>query len=378
MSYFDEYEVRKTIEIMKPNGKLFEARVIYSDRAIYSGYFRNADDFISAVSQMDLQRANVYITLNEINDSCDAREQYNRFIKNTITTSDDNIVGYDWMLIDLDPKRSSGTSSSEQELQDAKTVGNKIYQTLRNMGFEKPVFAYSGNGVHLLYKIHIANNSENKELIKKCLQAIHLLFTEGVIELDVETVVDADVKNFNPSRITKCYGFLSQKGRSTEDRPHRMSRIIGTPDYYANIKATPIAYLRKLASVIPEKTETPQQYNNYNPQQFDVEQWMNKYGINYRKVSVTGGTKYLLDHCPFNENHKGKDAMVFRRDNGALSYFCFHASCADKHWAEFRQHFEPNAYERENYQREQKMYYSFNRNRKPPEPKPIEKKEQPS
>lgn len=374
MNYFDENEVRKTIAIMKPDGKLFEVRIIYGDKRTYSGYFKSADDFINAVRKMDLKRANVYITLNEVDESCESREQFNCFVKGAMTTSDDNIVGYEWLLIDLDPKRASGTSSSEQEMEDAKKVGNSIYQTLRNMGFERPVFAYSGNGVHLLYKIHIANTKENAELIKKCLQAIHMLFSDGVIDIDVETNIDADVKNYNASRITKCYGFLSQKGRSTKDRPHRMSKIIGNVADYESLKPTPIAYLKKLASVIPEKQETPQQYNGYNPQKFDVEQWMDKYGIEYDKVQITGGTKYVLNHCPFNENHKGKDAVVFRRDNGALSFFCFHSSCADKHWKEFRQHFEPNAYEKQWMEEERKMYSRYNRNRDLPKPQKIEAK----
>ena len=94
---------------------------------------------------------------------------------------------------------------------------------------------------------------------------------------------------------------------------------------------------------------------------------MQKYGIGYKAVGCSDGTKYILDHCPFNENHKGKDAMVFRRNNGALSYICLHDSCSDKHWKEFRQFFEPNAYERREAVRNERMYHSYNRHMKPPQ-----------
>ena len=59
--------------------------------------------------------------------------------------------------------------------------------------------------------------------------------------------------------------------------------------------------------------------------------------------------------------------MVFRRNNGALSFVCLHDSCADKHWKEFRQFYEPNAYERREAVRQERMYHSFNRHMKPPQ-----------
>lgn len=360
MTFFNEQEVRKTIAIMKPSNQVFECRVIYNNKQTYSGYFSDADTLIKAMRSINPKDCNVYFTLNTLKAGCYSRTQRDKFEKNPKTTTADDVIGYEWLLIDLDPKRVSGTSSTEEELQAAKDVGNKVYTGLKNLGFEDPIFAFSGNGVHLLYKIHIANTDETKALIKKCLEVVHLMFTTED--------VDPDLKVHDPNRITKLYGFLSQKGSNTEERPHRISYIIGGAEKYANIKTTDIEYLRKLANLIPDEPDVPQRYNSYNPGTFDVEAWFDKYDIGYTPVSYkNGGVKYILDHCPFDENHKGKDAVVFKMPNGALSFLCLHSSCADKHWSDFRKFYEPNAYERREAVRSERMYHSYNRHMKPPQ-----------
>ena len=356
-NYFDANEVKKAISLMKPDGQLFECRMLEGSK-IYSGYFTDAETLVNALSRENLRDRNVYITLNEIDSGCYGRKQRDCFIliRKDPTTGDKDIVGYDWLMVDLDPTRPSGTSSSDAELEEAKDLGNKVYLALRNLGFEKPLFAYSGNGVHLLYRINLSNDDERVALVKKCLQVLDMMFSTERVKVDT--------KNFNLSRICKLYGCKSAKGADTKDRPHRMSHIIGDP---TEIKVTDIAYLEKLANLIPDEADKPQEYNSYSPSSFNLEEWMQKYGIQYKAVGCSDGTKYILDHCPFNENHKGKDAMVFRRNNGALSFVCLHDSCADKHWKEFRQFYEPNAYERREAVRQERMYHSFNRHMKPPQ-----------
>lgn len=364
--WFDENEVKKTIAIMKPDGQLFECRMLEGTK-IYSGYFTDADTLVNALSRENLRDRNVYITLNEIDEGCYGRKQHDCFVQirnKEPTTGDKDIVGYNWLMVDLDPERPSGTSSSEAEMAEAKTLGNKVYLGLRNMGFENPLTAYSGNGVHLLYKIQLANTPERVELVSKCLKVLDLLFSTERVKVDV--------RNSNPSRICKLYGCTSTKGADTKDRPHRQSYIIGNP---TDIKVTDISYLEKLASVIPEESEKPQQYNSYNPKSFDIEAWMQKYDMGYKRVDWSGGIKYILDHCPFDENHKGKDAVIFKSANGAIGFNCFHNSCQGRTWKDVRKLKEPDAYERREAIRTERMYHSYNRHMKPPvrvTEKPVE------
>lgn len=358
MKFIDENEIKKTISIMKPDSQLFEVRVIYSNAPALSGYFTDADTLIENLRRIDHRNCNVYITLNQINAACYSRSQRDVFYKSPKTSTKDNeIDGYDWLMIDLDPDRVSGVSSSAKELDAAHQLGNKIYLALKNLGFEKPICADSGNGVHLLYKISLNNNAEMTALVKRCLQALDMLFSDDVIKIDVS--------NHNASRICKLYGTLAQKGSDTAERPHRMSRITMVPDV---IKATDISYLQKLAKMYPEEPEKPQTYNNYSPKTFDLEAWLQKYGIEYKAdVRDDKAVKYVLEHCPFDANHTGKDAVIFKSPSGAIGFHCFHNSCQGRTWKDVRLLFEPNAYERRIADQAERMYHSYNRHMKPPQ-----------
>jgi hypothetical protein len=120
-----------------------------------------------------------------------------------------------------------------------------------------------------------------------------------------------------------------------------MSRIEYVP---AEIKRNDISLLRELTQLLP-KSETPQKYNSYNPGKFDLQAWIDKYNIPVaEKTNWQGGTKWILKECPFDSNHKGKDASIIQTADGKICYNCFHSSCSGNHWKEFRQLYEPDAY----------------------------------
>ena len=48
---FDENEVRKTISVLKPDGQLFEVRII-GNKVTYSGYFKNADTLVAGLKKI--------------------------------------------------------------------------------------------------------------------------------------------------------------------------------------------------------------------------------------------------------------------------------------------------------------------------------------
>lgn len=75
----NENEIRRTLSLLKPDGHLFEVRVIYNSKAVYSGYFKSADDLMAALSRdiRDYANCNIYITLNYLNDECYSRSQRN-------------------------------------------------------------------------------------------------------------------------------------------------------------------------------------------------------------------------------------------------------------------------------------------------------------
>lgn len=342
---FEPDEIRRTINVLKADGELFEVRCLEANgKRVYSGYFCNPDTLIQQLQRINSADSNIYLSLNYVKSECYSREQRDKFVLNAKnTTSDNDIEGYEWLFIDVDPQRAAGVSSSEEQLQKAKARGNKVYAYMKKIGFNEPVTALSGNGIHLLYRISLANNEANRQLVKKCLNALDMFFSDDEIKIDTT--------NFNPSRICKLYGTMARKGSNIPENPHRLSHLLTE----GNREPTDKVYLEKLSEMLPVE-EKPQRYNNYNPREFDLEEWLNKYGIRYQKTGYSDGVKYVLECCPFDSNHKGKDACIFQSRSGAIGFHCFHNSCSDKTWRDVRLLYEPDAYEKRQKEFEARIY----------------------
>lgn len=329
----DERQIRYTFELLKKPEDVIEVRCITS-RSNYSGYFKNVDNIIKELPRYS--NGNVYFVLNKISDGCYSREQHETFVeKAKNTTSDGDISLREWLLIDVDPKRPSGVSSTNEEKNNAKLVINNVFSFLRDIGFAEPIVCDSGNGFHLLYKISLENTEANKLLMQTVLQVLDLYFSNGKCDID-KTV-------FNASRITKLYGTDSKKGNNTDDRPHRQSSILKVPKI---IKETPYQLLLKVAGMMPAPEEKTYQ-NNYGKDRFDLKSFIRENNIKVKsELNFQGGTKYILDHCLFDHSHKSKDAALFELQNGAIAYKCLHNSCSGHKWQDVRKMFEPNAYEK--------------------------------
>ena len=334
---FDEQEIRKAVAVLKPNGELFEIRYIPTTKnryEIYSGYFTSADTLINELSRFEpREQGNLYFTLNKINQACYSRTQRDRFIKTSGSTSDNDIVGYQWLMIDFDPERPSDTSSSNDELEAAHHKAISVYRYLAENGFSEPLVAISGNGYHLLYRINLAVTDERRELVKRVLETLDFLFSDTQIKVDTTV--------HNPARICKLYGTYAAKGANTPDRPHRLARILKIPN---EITPTPPEMLMKLTEQLPKEPESTQR-NYHDNGNFNLHNWLCEHHINIREsVSYKGGTKYILECCPFDESHTGKDAAVFQLASGAVGFKCLHNSCSHYGWRDFREKFEPDAY----------------------------------
>ena len=326
-------QLRKALNVLKPDNDLFELRILMKPKKTISGYFRDVDTAVEELSKQYLRNANVFFTLNDIKDECYDRMQHDVMRIPENTTSDDDIQGYRWLLVDLDPVRSTGISSTDEQISLAKKKARTIFMFLKNQGFEDPVIGMSGNGMHLLYRVQLS--VDRVGVVENFLKALDLLFSDDSVKIDTA--------NYNPSRICKMYGTLAQKGAGTEERPHRMAYLLSVPK---EIRDTKLVYIQKIADMLPKK-EAPQTYNNYNPKQFDVTEWMDKHGIRYTEKEGNEYTKYVLDACPFNSNHKAPDSMISVGRSGAIGFKCLHNSCQGKTWKDVRLMFEPDAYDQD-------------------------------
>ena len=352
MSLFtlDTNNITKAIQLLHSNGELFEIRLINGGYNA-SGYFTNADTAIKALQDFRpewnartkaARAVNIFITLNPINMSCYSRKQHDCFIENVQpTTKDNEITALHWLLIDLDPKRMSGVSSSENELKLAKIKARTIHDFLSNRGFKEPIRAMSGNGIHLVYRFDVPNTAENVAVFENALKVLSEKFSDE--EVEVDTTV------FNPARICKLWGTIAQKGATTPERPHRKAYI--EPSVPSSVDVNDFTLLQALAAEFEEnKPSTPVQNTIQTEKKgkFDLQKFISDHNIPVKSIENTpaGTVKYVLEHCVFDESHKGKDAAIFQKLDGTLGYKCFHNSCSDKHWKDVRLLFEPDAYDK--------------------------------
>lgn len=350
MSRLDEQQVYRWFDVFKDNHFLVEIRLIGTNKTA-SGYFTDAKTLIDAIRPYT-NDYNVYFTINRVNEACYGREQKDRIIQRPKnTTQDSEIISRDFVLLDLDAKRLTGTNATREEAIKAYEKGFEIKSFLREQGFHDPIIVFSSSGIHLYLRCALLPTDENNALVKRFTQAMSMLFSDEN--------VDVDEKVFNLGRISRLPGSYSSKGsKDSVDRPQRMCRFLEVPD---EIRVNEREFFQKIANLYPEEQPKPTRENNYSTEKFDLVSFLRQHNINYRTQNVAGGTKYILDHCVFNETHKGKDAVIFQRDNGALSYFCFHSSCAHNGWKEFRLKFDPSAYDKRDYQEFQykQKYYGL-------------------
>ena len=351
MTRLDKTQVYRWFDIMKANNELVEIRLIGSNKT-GSGYFSDADTLINAVEPYT-DSFNVYFTINPINSACYSREQKDKIVlrpKNT--TTDTEVTCRNYVLIDLDPKRPSGVCSTKEEATKAYEKGLQVKKFLMDNGFYEPIMVFSSSGIHIYIRCALQNTEENTKLVKRFLQALGMLFTDEY--------VDCDLSVFNAARISRLVGSYSCKGAANDkERPQRKCRFISIPN---EIKVNEKEYFEKIAKLFPEEEVKPSAYNGYSSEKFNLESFIAKHNIEITKVQkVAGGTKYLLKECPWNPNHKSPDSMIFQRDNGALSFFCYHNSCSHYTWSDFRLLFEPDAYDKKEYNefRHKQRYFGY-------------------
>src|SRR5947209_7748277 len=112
----------------------------------------------------------VYFTLNPLDRALLAR-RCNRDdrAESGELTCDANVLCRRWLLLDADPKRLSGVSSTDEEKALARALLTRLRDDLTGEGWPLPVLADSGNGYHLLYRIE--QPVDDGDFVKRVLAA---------------------------------------------------------------------------------------------------------------------------------------------------------------------------------------------------------------
>ena len=345
----DPVEITKALPVMVAPGQVFEVRILdpryggrrYSPKVIL-GYFDDLALVPDALAALHLEGAKgIYITLNPVAPALLARS-HNKFVesKGGDGVGDKDIITRHRLLIDVDPIRPAGISSSDDEKKLAHDKVRAVYSHLKESGWPEPIAADSGNGYHLLYRI---DQPASAEIVKQCLEALDHRFSDDTVGVDTTV--------FNPARIVKLYGTLASKGDDCPDlgRPHRLSRLLTVPD---KVEIVTEAQLEALAGTVkPEtttKTTQPQLHANGTGtgaswDQSKMQQWIDKHLAAYQPGPATpcaDGTKWKLEICPFNSDHGG-DSGVIQYADGRRGFSCFHNGCKGHDWQALRAKVDP-------------------------------------
>jgi hypothetical protein len=332
---FNEAEVRKTLARIIDSEAVFEVRALDAQlstnrrTATISGYFNNPDACIAELGKL-IGAKGIYVTLNPVNPALLARCA-NRldYAQKNATTNDQHILQRRWLLLDVDAERPSGISASDSEKEAAHKKAREIRDHLKGRGWLSVVAADSGNGYHLLYRVDLP--CDDGKVLERVLAALAVRFDGDGVKLDRSV--------HNAARIIRLYGTLAAKGDNTEERPHRMSKILLSP----LLVAVTTEQLCALADELQPQKPPHVEQTAASDGAFDVEEFFSRYGVEVaERTSERDGTiKWKLKHCPFNHDHVDGEAAVFQSPVGCLGFHCFHNGCTDKHWNDFRQHFEP-------------------------------------
>ncbi len=297
-------------------------------KPIIAGWFDDFEKAITIIDQVDKRAkpAGIYVTLNSCISALLGRAN-NRMKAGVNRTKDKEIASVNHLLVDADPVRPEGICATQKEKEAALTLLRTIYADLKKDGWPEPLVADSGNGGHLLYKIDV----DVAPLIADVLKILDQQYSTETVKID--TTVG------NPARLVKVYGTMTRKGDSTQDRPHRMARILSFPQDMD--KRVTRKQVQKLADQFQGSEKNHQRTTSKHQgkkQQFDVFAYLEKYGIETTGTKRNGNsTLYILKHCVFDQSHSPKEAAIGQTDNGKLYYQCFHDSCQKKTWHDARQ-----------------------------------------
>lgn len=339
----DANEITHALRLWFQAGDVFEVRVLdavsadYRREHIESGYFDY--EHISAVPEA-LKRLlsfrGVYVTVNPVNPDLLARA-VNRLrpAGRNPTTADTDIVRRRWLLIDCDPRRASGVSSSNLEHDFALAKAREIRDGLSSLGWADPIMTDSGNGAQLMYRIDLP--ADDGELVRRVIGEIAKASSEQV-------AIDTSVHN--PARIWRLPGTMNCKGDSIPERPHRMARILEEPQDIVSVSREK---MQDIVSYQSEDTQTdvPDDEWKHTMPAFDLDSWIAQYCPELGSPQPwKGGRKWIFPICPFNEAHTNKSAVLIQEPSGAVAFKCHHNGCSGNDWRALRELREPGCYDR--------------------------------
>jgi uncharacterized protein (DUF927 family) len=342
-------ETERFLSLVHQPDEVREVRALETTKgSVDSGYYNDlkklAEDALHCTTE--LKAHGIYITINPCQPALLNRaiNRLRYFVKKD-TTADANILRRRVIPLDFDPIRAGGVSgipATEEEHAWAFAKAYEVRDFLITQGFPATAFIIidSGNGTYLLVAIDLPNDKESTGLVKHFIEYIDLMFSDEHVQVDLTM--------HNAARIIRLPGTLNRKGDSTKDRPWRRARIIEAP---TELEIVPREAVERIAQLLPKpETKRSQSNNRTNGARFDLDTFIQQHGIAVKRTKPLsgGGSILILEHCVFDETHRGSSAAILQFPSGAQEYKCQHYTCVDRRWADVRELYEPGYQQRKN------------------------------
>jgi hypothetical protein len=238
-------QIQAWLEVLAAPGQVIDLRCLgyrtpHHDKAgVYAGFWDGGhhEQMAREAAEATRYARGVYWTFNPLRADCLQRSANKLTSGQRHLARDEDVLARRWLLIDVDPVRPAGVSSTEGELDAARQVTGAAADYLRGLGWPEPVRVHSGNGFHLYYRVDLPAADGGL-----CQQVLHALATRCDADgAKIDTAV------FNPSRISKLPGTWARKGKETAARRHRRAELISAP---ATQLVVPTALLEALAGTV--------------------------------------------------------------------------------------------------------------------------------
>jgi len=334
---FEEYRdtpatalVKAGLDFLHEPGGCYEIRIPGGRGRTISGYFDDSSKAAVLIAKENKKWPGIYVTANPVQPALIARN-HNRFDYGaTVTTADHEIEKRRWFLLDLDPVRPAGVSSSDAELEDTTQLADAIVNWLSSIGWPEPYVAMSGNGIHIMYRVDEPNDAPARVDFEFATKMLSSIWSTAAVLVDTTS--------FNAGRIWKVYGTVSGKGSSTKERPHRVAKLLSVPEEVKLLTRDQIS-----AVAAPMRDAKAEEFRDMAGEYIgDMTKWLMDRGVTVtsgpRPIFGNEGQKWLISHCPFNHGHESPMVALV---NGRPIYRCLHNSCSAFRWKEFREKIDP-------------------------------------
>jgi len=325
-------KIEQAIRVLFGHGALVEVRGKQIKGDLASSYFTDHERMARVIDRQNKTEKfeAIWVTLQRVKPGTEKTRTDEK-----PTTGNSDIEAYEWLVIDIDRPKGDpykrSWNATDEELATLKDAAVRVVDWLTEQGFSEPVFACSGNGYHLLYKLDSLPTSYF-ETLHKVLKAVAYRFRDESAKFDVDTSL-AD-----PCQIIKMYGTMSRKspkGSSNGNRPWRESYIESVPQ---EIEVVPEALLERVAAMAPQEKKSKRSSDGVlNPDfdPYDFFEWGDEYTTLVSEYEKDGMTHFVMGNCclptedGLHQHHGDKRKSEFILGD-TFGYHCFSDDCDGK------------------------------------------------